>query len=65
VKEPVWQGRSTAVRQTVALLADFLPPLLIGLAELPAFQFDALPVIRLLASALCCPRQWTSPCTRD
>ena len=53
------------MRQTVALLADFLPPLLIGLAELPAFLFDALPVIRLLASALCCPRQWTSPCTRD
>ena len=60
MKAPAWQARRMAVLQTVALLAEFFPPLAsyvragareplsIGFADLPAFLFEALPAIRLL-----------------
>ncbi len=68
MKAPAWQARRMAVLQTVALLAEFHPPLAgyvragareplpLGLAELPAFLFEALPAIRLLGIRALLPK---------
>jgi len=65
---PPWQARRMAVLQTVALLAEFHPPLAgyvragareplpLGLSELPAFLFEALPAIRLLGIRALLPK---------
>ena len=68
MKAPAWQARRMAVLQTVALLAEFHPPLAgyvrsgareplaLSLADLPAFLFEALPAIRLLGIRALCPK---------
>ena len=68
MKAPAWQARRMAVLQTVALLAEFHPPLAdyvrsgareplpLGLAELPDFLFGALPAIRLLGIRALLPK---------
>ena len=68
MKAPAWKARRMAVLQTVALLAEFHPPLAgylrsgaveplpLGLAELPAFLFEALPAIRLLGIRALLPK---------
>lgn len=68
MKEPAWQARRMAVLQTVALLAEFYPPLTghvragareplsIESSDLPAFLFEALPAIRLLGIRALLPR---------
>ena len=68
MKAPAWQARRMAVLQTVALLAEFHPPLAgyvrsgareplpLGLSELPAFLFEALPAIRLLGIRALLPK---------
>jgi hypothetical protein len=68
MKAPAWQARRMAVLQTVALLAEFHPPLAgyvrsgareplpLGPSELPAFLFEALPAIRLLGIRALCPK---------
>jgi len=65
---PAWQARRMAVLQTVALLAEFHPPLAgylrtgaraplpLALPELPAFLFEALPAIRLLGIRTLLPK---------
>ena len=66
--DPDWAARRMAVLQTVALLAEFHPPLnthvragarkplAIAAAELPAFLFEALPAIRLLGVRALLPK---------
>jgi uncharacterized Zn finger protein len=68
MKAPAWQARRMAVLQTVALLAEFHPPLAgyvragarqavpLGPADLPAFLFEALPAIRLLGIRALLPK---------
>jgi uncharacterized Zn finger protein len=68
MKAPAWQARRMAVLQTVALLAEFHPPLAgyvrsgaleplpLGLSDLPAFLFEALPAIRLLGIRALLPK---------
>ena len=68
MKAPAWQARRMAVLQTVALLAEFHPPLAgyvragareplsIDLSDLPAFLFEALPAIRLLGIRALLPK---------
>ena len=68
MKAPAWLARRMAVLQTVALLAEFHPPLAgyvrsgareplpLGLSELPAFLFEALPAIRLLGIRALLPK---------
>jgi uncharacterized Zn finger protein len=65
---PAWLSRRMAVLQTVALLAEFHPPLTgyvrsgastplaMPLADLPAFLFEALPAIRLLGIRALLPK---------
>ncbi len=64
----LWEARRMAVLQTVAMLAEFHPPLndyvrnlakrplLVGAAELPALLFEALPAMRLLGIRALLPR---------
>ena len=68
MKAAAWQARRMAVLQTVALLAEFHPPLAgyvragaqeplpIKLSELPIFLFEALPAIRLLGIRALLPK---------
>ena len=68
MKAPAWQARRMAVLQTVALLAEFHPPLAgylrsgareplpLGLSDLPALLFEALPAIRLLGIRALLPK---------
>ena len=68
MQAPAWQARRMAVLQTVALLSAFYPPLAgylragareplaLGLSELPAFLFEALPTIRLLGIRALLPK---------
>ena len=68
MKAPAWQARRMRVLQTVALLAEFHPPLeryvrkgaqaplKVALAELPAFLFETLPAIRLLGIRALLPK---------
>ena len=68
MKAPAWQARRMAVLQTVALLAEFHPPLAgylrsgareplpLGLSDLPALLFEALPAIGLLGIRALLPK---------
>ena len=68
MKAPAWQARRMAVLQTVALLAEFHPPLAgyvragareplsVALSDLPTFLFEALPAIRLLGIRALLPK---------
>lgn len=63
-----WQAERYGVLQTAALLAEFFPPLngyiaagaaaplILQSADLPAFLFDALPVIRLMGIRALLPK---------
>jgi len=68
MKEPAWLARRLSVLRTVAMLAEFHPPLAayvrsgaqkpvpMTAAELPAFLFEALPTIRLLGIRALLPK---------
>ena len=65
---PAWAARRYAVLQTVAMLAEFHPPLAgyvragartpltVAIAELPALLFDALPALRLMGIRALLPK---------